>query len=126
LTNTFVKEDYTGRRLIRVFWSWYNPSAEGPVRWQAPKNARWHFGNTRALFKMYFTAEMRDPKETTEESPCSRFARDFLPIVDRALSNVYGQPVAAVGADVSDGGEEAMEIEAEPVAAEPAAAKNDQ
>src|SRR5262245_24521154 len=89
-TNTFTKEDGTGRQFIRVFWSWYNPMDEdakqGVVRWQASKNARWQFGNTRALFKMYFTNQMRDPKETTEESPCSRFARDFLPVVNAALS----------------------------------------
>jgi Protein of unknown function (DUF3485) len=89
-TNTFTKEDTTGRQFVRVFWSWYNPMDEnaksGRVEWQASKNPRWEFGNTRALFKMYFTNYMRDPKETTEESPCSRFARDFLPIVNQALS----------------------------------------
>jgi hypothetical protein len=29
---------------------------------------------------------MRDYKETTDESPCMRFAEVFLPIVDKALS----------------------------------------
>jgi hypothetical protein len=97
-TNTFVKEDSTGRQLVRVFWSWYNPLDEdaqkGDVHWQASKNPRWQFGNTRALYKMYFTSVMRDPKETTEESPCSRFARDFLPVVDKALAQVDGKSVA--------------------------------
>ena len=66
-TNTFVKEDITGRQLVRVFWSWYNPLDEdaqkGMVHWQAAKNPRWHFGNTRALYKMYFTSVMSDPKK---------------------------------------------------------------
>jgi hypothetical protein len=88
-TNTFVKEDATGRQLIRVFWSWFNPldedAQQGIVRWQAAKNPRWQFGNTRALFKMYFTSAMRDLKETADEGPCSRFARDFLPVVNSAL-----------------------------------------
>lgn len=101
-TNTFVKEDATGRHIERVFWSWYNPMdgmEEGKVRWQAAKNPRWQFGNTRALFKMYFASEMHDTRETTEDSPCVRFARDFLPIVNSALADVTsgkeGKPAAA-------------------------------
>jgi hypothetical protein len=97
-TNTFVKEDTTGRQLIRVFWSWYNPMDEerqDGVYWQAAKNPRWQFGNTRALFKMYFTSVMRDQKETAEESPCARFARDFLPVVNEALAQINsGSPDA--------------------------------
>ena len=77
LTNTFFKEDVTGRRLVRVFWSWYNPEADDDlttVEWDAPSNARWRFGNSRALYKMYFTSKMRDPSETAEQSPCLHFA----------------------------------------------------
>ncbi len=51
LTNTFFKEDITGRSMIRVFWSWYNTENEdnkGQVVWEAPQNSRWYFGNTRA------------------------------------------------------------------------------
>lgn len=86
LTNTFIKEDVSGRHLIRVFWSWYLPNPDGVVRWQAPDNPRWEFGNARALYKMYFSNVMRDPNETTDRSPCIRFAREFLPVVDKALS----------------------------------------
>jgi hypothetical protein len=94
LTNTFFKEDVTGRRLVRVFWSWYNPDKDedlSTVEWEAPSNARWYFGNTRALYKMYFTSEMRDVSETAEESSCLRFAREFLPVVNKALAVVYGE-----------------------------------
>jgi hypothetical protein len=94
LTNTFLLENSSGQELKRVFWAWYNPmdkSNEGKVVWEAPSNARWHFGNTRALYKMYFTSSMRDPKETADESSCVRFARDFLPEVNKALSEVYGE-----------------------------------
>ncbi len=78
---------------MRVFWSWYNAGEdEDPtsVEWEAPSNARWHFGNTRALYKMYFTSEMRDQAETAEESPCRRFAQEFLPVVSQALAVVHG------------------------------------
>jgi hypothetical protein len=94
ITNTFLRESTSGQQLERVFWNWYNPmnkDNEGKVVWEAPTNARWHFGNTRALYKMYFTASMRDPKETADESPCVRFARDFLPEVNKALGEVYNE-----------------------------------
>jgi hypothetical protein len=94
LTNTFLLENVTGQQLKRVFWSWYNPSNkanEGKVVWEAPSNARWHFGNSRALYKMYFTSSMRDPKETAEQSACVRFAREFLPEVNKALAEVQGE-----------------------------------
>jgi hypothetical protein len=62
-TNTFYQEELGGRHLLRVFWTWFKPEAkekQGKVVWEAPQHARWHFGNTRALYKMYFTSEMRD------------------------------------------------------------------
>jgi hypothetical protein len=94
-TNTFFKEDaLSGRSLIRVFWTWYNPESpenENKVEWEAPSNARFHFGNTRALYKMYFTSEMRDPMETAEQSSALRFAKDFLPEVDKALLDMHNQ-----------------------------------
>ena len=100
-TNTFFKEDITGRRLVRVFWSWYNPESsdhEGKVVWEAPSNSRWYFGNTRALYKMYFTSEMSDPTETADNSACLRFAREFMPVVNEALAEVYGSAKDDAGA----------------------------
>jgi hypothetical protein len=85
-TNTFVKEDTTGRQLIRVFWSWYKPNEEGTVEWKAPDFVRLEFGNAPSLFKLYFTSAMRDYRETTEESMAMKFAKEFLPVVDKALS----------------------------------------
>jgi hypothetical protein len=85
-TNTFVKEDsLAGRRLERVFWAWYNPKPGAPVVWEASSNARWTYGNTRALFKMYFTSEMKDVDETTEESPAQKFGVEFLPVIEKIL-----------------------------------------
>ncbi len=98
LTNTFLRQNATGQQIERVFWSWYNPmdkENEGKVVWEAPSNARWHFGNTRALYKLYFTSSMRDPKETTEQSACMRFAKEALPEINKALSDVpIGDEVA--------------------------------
>jgi hypothetical protein len=104
LTNTFYKEDQlSGRQLLRVFWTWYNPAthADGVV-WEAPSNARWHFGNTRALYKMYFTSTMRDMTETAEQSAAMHFAKDFLPEVDKALGKLQNQPGAEAGTPAAD------------------------
>jgi Protein of unknown function (DUF3485) len=105
-TNTFVKEDGLGRQLIRVFWAWYKPNEEGTIEWKAPKIVRWEFGNARSLFKLYFTSNMHDFRETTEESPCMKFAKVFLPVVDKALSTVQiesesSTPAEAPAADSS-------------------------
>jgi hypothetical protein len=110
-TNTFFKEDVTGRSLIRVFWTWYNPESvenDGKIVWEAPSNARFHFGNSRALYKMYFTSEMRDPMETAEQSSALRFAKDFLPEVNKAMAEMHNK--------LHEGGSAA------PVAATPSAA----
>jgi hypothetical protein len=91
-TNTFFKEDIEGRQLERVFWSWYNPQAsEAKVVWEAPENSKWHFGNARAIFKMYFSSQMRELGETPEQSACLRFAREFMPVVNQALAEVYSE-----------------------------------
>lgn len=109
-TNTFFKEDIlTKRSLIRVFWSWYNPESkenQGKVVWEAPTNARRHFGNTRALYKMYFTSEMKDHLETADESSCLPFAREFMPVVAEALAEVHlgasPSPAAGMTSDGTD------------------------
>jgi hypothetical protein len=85
-TNTFTKEDMNGRELVRVFWAWYNPIQGQPVEWRAESNARWKFGNSRALFKMYFTSAMRKVDETTEESAAAKFGREFLPEINGILA----------------------------------------
>jgi hypothetical protein len=87
-TNTFIKEDATGRRIERVFWAWYKPNEEGTVQWEAPKIVRLKFGNARSLYKLYFSSGMRDYGETADQSPCMKFAEVFLPVVDRALSTI--------------------------------------
>jgi len=106
-TNKFLKEDETGRQLVRVFWSWYKPADDGTVTWEAPEIVRWRFGNAPSLFKLYFTSKMSSYKETTDESPCMKFAEVFLPIVDKALSTSVQPapaetPAATAPADPTD------------------------
>lgn len=102
LTNTFYRDDaLTGHQLYRVFWTWYNTETDpGNVVWEAPTNARWHFGNTRALYKMYFTSVMRSPTETPDQTPCVQFGREFIPVVNAALSKLHGD--GSESAEVED------------------------
>jgi hypothetical protein len=112
-TNTFFREDAQGRRLIRVFWTWFNSAKhEGNVTWEIDSNPTWYFGNTRALFKMYFTSLMRDPMETAEKSPCLNFAREFLPVVEQALAQV-SDPNAKPAPKAEKAGAEEAESKAE-------------
>jgi hypothetical protein len=97
-TNKFIKEDATGRQLVRVFWSWYKPQEDGKVVWKAPKIVRWEFGNARSLYKLYFTNNMRDYRETTDESASMKFAEVFLPVVDQALSTAQRGSAAETAA----------------------------
>jgi hypothetical protein len=83
------QEDMTaGQR--RVFWAWAVSPEEGEsVKWEAPGNsssdARLHFGNTTALYKMYFTSLVANRDETAEESSCTAFARECIPQINQAL-----------------------------------------
>ena len=102
-TNTFIKEDATGRAIKRVFWAWYKPNEEGPVHWEAPKNVYLRFGNARSLYKLYFSSDMREFGETADQSACVRFAETFLPVVEKALSTATLKSAAAEeSAETSD------------------------
>jgi hypothetical protein len=116
LTNTFLRESSAGQQLERVFWSWYNPENsdnEGNIVWEAPRNARWHFGNTRALYKLYVSGSMRDPKEGVEQSACVRFAREFLPEVNEALAEVQLGETSGEATGTSAGEAVAADLKAE-------------
>jgi hypothetical protein len=98
-TNSFIREDRTGRALERVFWSWYNPKKGNEVKWVAPSHQRWIFGNTRALYKMYFATSMPSPKQTADESICIEFAEQFLPQLENALQAESSEPIDQAAAN---------------------------
>jgi len=69
---------------------------------------------------MYFTGEMRDKLETAEQSPSVRFAREFLPKVNAALSELYHK--SGSQAPTAEAGSNAAPVAAdEATPAEPAA-----
>ena len=91
-TAVFQRESALGVSANRVFWAWFKPtlgdSDKGSgesVEWIAPENSRFYFGSTRALYKLYFTAALKDPDQAAGDSVCLDFAAEFLPVVNEIL-----------------------------------------
>ena len=83
-TAKFRNESEAGGHLERVFWAW-NGNVEGKDQWEAPSYQKQHYGNNRALYKMYFTAQMGDAEEDVSENVAVDFAELMIPEVNRAL-----------------------------------------
>ncbi|RIK85200.1 MAG: hypothetical protein DCC67_04280 [Planctomycetota bacterium] len=94
----------SGGIFQRVFWAW-NPNTEDDYQWEAPDNQRLHFGNNRALYKMYFTASMKERDEPVADNVAMDFAKAMLPVVNHTLfPQHYGAPATAeVDADDAAG-----------------------
>ena len=95
-TAKFIKENEFGRHAERVFWAWNHPETN---KWEAPSNPRQHYGLSRALYKLYFTSDVKPNEDAAEDNVAATFARLMLPEIDNAL---FPQE----GAIVADGAEE--------------------
>jgi hypothetical protein len=86
-TARFTPEAEATAGQRRVFWAWSIDNEEGAApKWEAPEEgARRRFGNTTALYKMYFTSVVTSRDETAANSPCAEFANVCIPEVNRAL-----------------------------------------
>jgi len=92
-TSKFEKEDSLVRQVQRVFWAWNHPSKN---KWDAPKNARFHYGmSTRALYKVYFTCTVMSDENTVDDNGAADFAKLMLPMIDAALFPSEDSPGAA-------------------------------
>lgn len=101
-TTTFKKGQYAER----VFWGWSKPvrdaseavewvaprGSKGLQGWLAPKGSRGHFGNMRALYKLYFTSGVKSENEKPDESVCIEFAEEFLPVANKILQDSVPAP----------------------------------
>jgi len=81
-TSKFQKEDVIDRHTERVFWAWNHPDKN---LWEAPENARWHYGHARALYKVYFTSDLRRDESTIDSNAAAQFAKLMLPKIDEVL-----------------------------------------
>jgi hypothetical protein len=102
LNSAFVKEEPTGTQRLRVFWAW---SKDGD--WVAPEgDSRWALQGGDAWYKLYImTSEQADGHGNLQldQSPCVKFARDFLPV---AQDKLFETPAPA--GTPTAGGEQAV------------------
>ncbi len=122
-TAKFRDESEQGGEVVRVFWAWNgNRPDKDQDDWEAPDYQKQHFGNNRALYKMYFTASMKDKDEPVSDNAAIEFGKLMIPVVNRALfpERYAGKPAPPAAESAS---EDAAPAATEPVAAEsPAAA----
>lgn len=85
LTCQFQNESNAGVGTTRVFWTW-NANEEDKKQWEAPESQRLHFGNNRALYKLYFTTAAPESEDEISDSIVHReFAQLMLPEINKAL-----------------------------------------
>jgi hypothetical protein len=109
-TSKFRNESSEGLRARRVYWAWNGNDEEHQV-WEAPDYTKLHFGNNRALYKLYFTYTIPPRKDDDiNDNPATEFAKLMIPRINAVLfpERAAGDPGAA------------GEALAPPVAAEPA------
>jgi len=82
-TAKFEKEDAFSRHIERVFWAFNHPEAN---QWESPEQgARWRYGMSKALYKLYFTSTVQADEDTIEDNIAVDFAELMLPVIDEAL-----------------------------------------
>ncbi len=84
-TAKYEKEDEIDRYIDRVFWTFNHPEKN---KWEAPagtQGPRWHYGLSRALYKLYFTSRVDHDEQTIQDSVALEFAELMLPAIDAAL-----------------------------------------
>ena len=81
-TAEFERQDPLTRHRERVFWAWNEDKFK---KWEAPDSQRFHYGLSRALYKVYFTSVVTSRDEVMEDSPAVEFAEVMLPEIDKAL-----------------------------------------
>lgn len=86
-TARFVKEDVTGSRTLRIFWSWHDGTS-----WRAPDYPRWAFAPLPYLYKLYVIREVQHRYETLDDDPSVLFLRQLLPHLSAALAAAEPAP----------------------------------
>jgi hypothetical protein len=109
-----------GQQVQRVFWAW-NGNEEGKDVWDAPEYQKQYYGNNTALYKMYFTASMKDLDEPVEDSAALEFGKLMIPAVNRALfPDRYQDRAPGEGDDAEGDKAEASALETPPSTVEDA------
>lgn len=88
-TAKFEKSDAFGRSVERVFWAWNHPDRKV---WEAPSSPRRRYGNSRALYKLYFTSDVMSDESTVGKNVAVEFAELMLPEINAALFPAEAAP----------------------------------
>jgi hypothetical protein len=108
-----------GGPLVRVFWAW-NPNTDEQKDWVAPDATRLAFGNNTALYKMYFTAPMKERDESVTDNVAYKFAQIMLPEVNKTLFAAPGATPLDAPAEGAEGAAAPADATAAPAAEAPA------
>jgi len=95
-TAKFEKQDMFGKSVERVFWAWNRPDIK---LWEAPSSSRLHYGNSRALYKLYFTSDVMGDETTVGKNVAVKFAELMLPKINAALFSEEKAPAEETSAD---------------------------
>ena len=114
----FRNESNSGMKTERVFWAWNgNDPKDGRDEWEAPESQKLHFGNNRALYKMYFTSEMTADDEEPGKNLAVELAKVMVPEVNRALfPERYGEAAPSLEASTAEPMSDAAAESSEPAA----------
>jgi hypothetical protein len=100
-TAKFRNESAAGGHIERVFWAW-NGNEPGKDQWEAPEYQKQFYGNNRALYKMYFTAQMVDADEDIPQNVAVDFAKLMIPEINKALFHERYKSEAPAADSTSD------------------------
>lgn len=81
-TAIFIKERPEGIERLRIFWAWNDGSG-----WDAPAWPKVAYARAPALYKMYLICPMPRHDTKITDLPVEEFAKQFLPLLDRALAD---------------------------------------
>jgi hypothetical protein len=107
-TAKFIKEHATGRVAERVYWAWNHPEKN---KWEAPEKPRFHYGLSRALYKVYFTSNVLPSEKTVGDNIAAEFAEVMLPEINKALFPEEGAAASTGEATTESDAVEAADIE---------------
>ena len=79
-TATFRKQEQTGLKRLRIFWS-YTDDGE----WLAPSWPKSYFGGRPALCKIYLITPIDEREDAIQESPSIAFAKVLIPALNTEL-----------------------------------------
>lgn len=77
---SFMRASEAGPQTVRVYWSYGNRG-----KWECPKNIKWAYGGSWAIYKIYVTIPITEQDPSGDRSAAVDFIRAFTAELDRSL-----------------------------------------